>query len=278
MLFPRSFTLRLTLSYVLLFGLSMLLLLGFIYWSSVDYMRRESDAVIQAEVDGLAERYEVGGLFGLMQLIEERVRREPRDRSLYLLTRPDYQVLQGNMPRWPQGAADREGWIDFSVAADDGAASLRARGRHFTLPGGTHLLVGRDIEPLLRREARMREVLAWGLGLALFLGVVGGAFLSRRVTHRIETVNRTTRDIMRGDLSRRVPLKGTDDELDRLAANLNRMLDRIESLMEDVRRVSDNIAHDLRTPLGSAPSFLGETRSRSRTRGVRVRSDDTRCR
>jgi signal transduction histidine kinase len=250
-LWPRSFTLRMALGYMLLFGLSSVALVGGIYWSSVSYMRGESDAVIEEEIRGLAERYEVGGLFGLLQLVEERVAREQGDGSLYLVAGSGYEPLRGNIPRWPRAVADAQGWIEFSLA---GGELARARG--FALSGGLHLLVGRDLTPLLRREARLREAMAWGLGLTLLAGAAVGLFLSRRVSRRLELVNRTSREIMRGDLDRRIPLQGGGDELDNLAGNLNLMLDRIQSLMDDVRRVSDNIAHDLRTPLGRLQQHL----------------------
>ena len=110
--------------------------------------------------------------------------------------------------------------------------------------------------------------LVWGLGLMLLLGALGGWWMSQRMARRIEAINRTSREIIHGDLSRRMPLQGTDDELDRLSGSLNQMLDRIQSLMEDVRRVSDNIAHDLRTPLGRLHNDLDGLRSELLAREV----------
>jgi signal transduction histidine kinase len=92
--------------------------------------------------------------------------------------------------------------------------------------------------------------------------------MSQRMASRIEAINRTNRDIIDGDLSRRIPLQGTNDELDRLASGLNEMLDRIQALMEEVRRVSDNIAHDLRTPLGRLHNQLDNLHSEVERAGL----------
>jgi signal transduction histidine kinase len=147
---------------------------------------------------------------------------------------------------------DSEGWASFKLMSNETGShgEYAVRARHFTLPGGYHLLVGRIISHLLDLKERIAGTMAWALGVMLILGGLVGWWMSRRMAQRIETINRTNRDIINGDLSRRIPLSGTDDELDRLAGGLNEMLDRIQALMEDVKRVSDNIAHDLRTPLG----------------------------
>jgi signal transduction histidine kinase len=228
----------------------MLLLMTFLYVSSVHYMQREADAVVAEEIHGLAERYEISGLIGVAQLVAERVSRNPPGTSVYLLARADYTPLQGNLRAWPADAIRDGEWLEFAVAGEAQNPPWQARARHLILPGGMHLLAGRNLSPLLHIESRLRHSLAWGLVLTLLLDAAGGYYLSRRVSHRLETVNRATHDIMNGDLRRRIPVHGSNDEFDRLAGNLNRMLDRIETLMEDVRRVTDNIAHDLRTPLG----------------------------
>jgi signal transduction histidine kinase len=116
------------------------------------------------------------------------------------------------------------------------------------LAGGFRLLVGRDIRELEASQALIKQALWWGLAITIGLGLLGGLTLSRGVLRRIEQINQTSRDIMSGNLSRRVPTGGSS-EFDELATNLNAMLDEIERLMEGIKQVSDNIAHDLRTPL-----------------------------
>jgi signal transduction histidine kinase len=119
----------------------------------------------------------------------------------------------------------------------------------FQLPSGFRLLVGRDLE---ERERLYDVILAagqWSIALVIVLGLAGGFFVARRVLRRIDAMTETSRTIMAGDLSGRLPTAGSDDELDRLALNLNVMLERIEALMRGFKEVSDNIAHDLKTPL-----------------------------
>jgi signal transduction histidine kinase len=100
------------------------------------------------------------------------------------------------------------------------------------------------------------EALAWGLAITFALALGGGLTMSWSVVRRLEAINQTSRDIMEGDLSRRIPADGSGDDFDQLAGNLNLMLERISGLMESVRQVSDSIAHDLRTPLTRLRSQL----------------------
>jgi signal transduction histidine kinase len=260
--FSRSFTFRLALTYMTLFVLSVMLLLGFIYWFAASYMVRESDELIVAEINDVADRYDMLGLDGLVSLIDERLSHQPTGLSVYLLTDHDYSPLAGNLKSWPMAGTDAQGWINFKLVSSEGGhpGENLVRARRFTLPGGYHLLVGRIISHLVAMEDRIMITLFWGLGVMLLLGGVVGWWMSRRMALRIETINRTNRDIISGDLSRRIPLQGTNDELDRLAGGINEMLDRIQALMEDVRRITDNIAHDLRTPLGRLHNQLDDLR------------------
>jgi signal transduction histidine kinase len=247
----RSSSFRLALIYMTLFGGSVLLLLTFIYWSTARYMAQQADATIEAGIAGLAERYRTSGLSGLTNTISERVSRKPGGYSIYLLADEDFRPLVGNISRWPPGRATQEGWLDFRLEGEGWPAgeNHRARARAFQLRGGFHLLVGRDLHELQRTEQLIVRTLVWGLAITLVLGLIGGSMMTRSLVRRIEAVNQTSREIMSGDLSRRIPMNHSGDDFDELAGNLNAMLDRITSLMEEVRRISDNIAHDLKTPL-----------------------------
>lgn len=266
----RSSTFRLALYYVGLFTLSVLFLFGFIYWSTAANLARQTDATIDAEIKGLAERYQTDGLPGLSNQIRDRIgRQQPTGLSIYLLADGRYQPVMGNLDRWPGNAEELEGgWIRFDLTDTRGTEETvhAARARTFRLPSGFRLLVGRDIRELTQAQARIVKTLAWGVGIMLLLGLAGGYLMSRSATRRIEAINLASRDIMSGDLSRRIPTRGSNDDFDQLAGQLNHMLDRIESLMESVRRVSDNIAHDLKTPL---------SRLRNRLEEARLRSDDS---
>jgi signal transduction histidine kinase len=240
-----------------LFGASVLILLGFIYWSTIAFMGRQTDAIIDAEIEGLAERYRVSGISGLTDLIAERLSRKPAGSSVYLLADDSLQPMVGNLDRWPVAAPMADGWLSFRLEDQASSGDVhKARARVFRLQGGFHLLVGRDMHDLQQAQGYIIKALVWGLAVTVVLALVGGSMMSRSMVRRLETINETSREIMQGDLSRRVPTKGSGDDFDQLADNLNSMLDRIELLMEDVRRVSDNIAHDLRTPLSRLRQHL----------------------
>jgi len=259
-------TFRLALIYMVLFAGSVLILLGFIYWSTVTYMSEQTDATIRAEITGLAEQYRQRGLNGLEKTISERVERNPNGSSVYLFATPKLQPLAGNLSPWPDATPGPDGWLDFEFK-DPGAGGrvFQARARVFILQDGLHLLVGRDTRELKATQQLITRALLWGVAITLALALLGGVVMSRGMLRRIELINQTSRDIMAGDLSRRIPIRGSGDELDQLAGNLNSMIDEIERLMDGIRHVSDNIAHDLRTPL---------TRLRNRLEQLQIDLED----
>lgn len=262
----KSSTFRLALLYMGLFGASVLLLLGFIYWATAGYMSRQTDATIEAEITGLAEQYRQRGLTGLSNVIAQRIARNPGGASVYVLADPDYRPLVGNLDRWPEATPGGDGWLTFSrtltaIEAGETHGPYPVRARAFRLAGNLNLLVGRDIRDLRNIRGMIAEALAWGLALTAALGLIGGAMMSRSMMRRIDSINQAAAEIMTGDLTRRIPGKGTGDDFDRLIDNLNAMLDRIEGLMDSVRQVSDNIAHDLRTPLTRLRGELEQLRA-----------------
>ena len=260
----RSYTSRLTLLYALIFSASTLLLFYFFYLFTASYMAQQVDNTIEAEIQGLAERYDDEGLEGLSTLIADRVNRQlarATGNSIYLLTTYTFRPLVGNLDRWPKNATVDDDWIEFElVISQETNATHLARAKIFRLPGRYGLLVGRDINQLTEAKRRIVQALIWGLAIMLLLAFAGGLILGRRTARKIERINQTTRSIMSGDLSRRVPLTNHNDDFDQVADNLNKMLDRIQGLMEDIRRVSDSIAHDLRTPLARLRQHLEEAR------------------
>jgi len=248
---PRSSTLRLSLLYLMLFLASVVALLSFFYWSTAGFLARQTDATIEAEVEGLHQRFRIGGLSALTALIAGRVERDPGRSSVYILADQNFRPIVGNLTRWPLPGAVPGEWVEFEmdVPSPAGEVMHRARARHFTVQRNFHLLVGRDIQDLLELRERIFRTSAWGLAATLLVGALGGVWMSRRFVRRVDRINTASREIMRGDLSKRIPVDGSGDELDQLTVQLNQMLDQIETLMAGVRQVSDNIAHDLRTPL-----------------------------
>jgi len=247
----QSSTFRLALLYMAIFSISVLLLLVFIYWSTAGYMLRQTEETIEAEITGLAERYNLTGLPGLKDVISERLGRQNNDTSLYLLADSLSRPILGNVKEWPKEKPSDTGWLTFRVPSKqaDGGEKHQALARTFLLRGNVQLLVGRDIHDLEETQALIREALFWGLAITFVLALAGGTMMSRAMMHRIEAINTTCQQIMGGELSRRIPRTGGEDDFDKLVDNLNRMLDRIEELMHGVKQVTNNIAHDLRTPL-----------------------------
>lgn len=261
-----SSTFRLALLYMLLVGASVAILLGFIYWSTAGYMARQTDATIGAEIQGLAEQYRRRGLAGLSRVIAERIARDPQGASVYLLSNPDGEPIIGNLDRWPAVAPDAEGWVGFRARLPSGTApedGYAARAKVFRLRGDLRLLVGRDVRELVAIRELILDAIAWGLAITVGLALLGGWLMSASIVRRLDIINQVSREIMQGDLSRRVPDSGTGDDFDQLAENLNRMLERIETLMASIRQVSDNIAHDLRTPLSRLRNRLELLRGES---------------
>ncbi len=248
----RTTTFKLTLVYMTVFALFAAFLLGYFALNTRRLIDEQITETVNAEITGLSEQYRIGGIRRLVVVVDNRARRPGS--SLYLVTTFNGDALAGNVTALSPGILDSPGWTETAYRRlDEPEGATRpeheALVRVFKLPGGFRLLVGRDLE---ERERLFRIVLAagrWSIAIVLVLGLAGGLFVSRRVLRRVDAMTETTKTIMDGDLGGRLPVAGTNDEIDRLAENLNEMLERIESLMRGLKEVSDNIAHDLKTPL-----------------------------
>jgi signal transduction histidine kinase len=242
----RTSVFRLTLAYMALFALSVGALSAFIYWATLGYLDTQTNAIIEAEINGLYEQYERSSLRGLADVIEERVQRDTERRSFYLLADAIGRRVAGNVQEWPIGLDDAQGqWVDFVQAG----SATPVRANLLRVGQGFRLLVGRDIRELTAIRQVLRRASIYGITLTLALALLGGVLLALSAERRLAEINRTTRQIMAGDLSRRAPLKGSDDEHDELAQNINAMLDQIQTLLEGMRHVGDSVAHDLRGPI-----------------------------
>jgi signal transduction histidine kinase len=247
----RTHAFRLAALYFLVFAASVLGVLLFVYWKSANFIEQQTEATLDAEITGLAEQYAQRGLSGLVQILAARSVGDRGDAIIYLVTDPDGRPLAGNIAAWPADAPTHSAWLSFALERRVGARTEThpARGRLFIIPGGYRLLVGRDISDAAAFRSQVRSTLVWAGLIALGIGMVGGTVMGRNLLRRVEQVNRTSEHVMAGNLSDRVPLDGTSDEFDQLAVNLNRMLDQIERLMTAMREVTDDVAHDLKTPL-----------------------------
>jgi signal transduction histidine kinase len=246
----RTSVFQLTIVYMALFAASVIALFAFIHWSTIGYLQRQADAVIQAEVAGLREQAERGALLGLIDVINERVQDDTDGRSIYLLADAAGLPLAGNViGGWPRGLPFREGWVDSLAVRNHLGGTTPVRAQVLAVGPGFHLMVGRDVRELVRINEVFRRASLWGIGLTMGLSLVGGLLVGLSAQRRIAQINRTTRQIIAGNLSQRVPVQGSRDEHDELARNVNAMLDQIETLLEGIRHVGDSIAHDLRGPL-----------------------------
>src|SRR5450432_2518248 len=227
-------------------------LLGYFALNTRRLITEQITDTVDAEITGLSEQYRLGGIRRLVIVVDARARRPGS--SLYLVTTNAGEALAGNVTALEPGILDKPGWTETAYRRLDETEAPEhpehlALARVFELPGGFRMLVGRDLE---ERERLYHIVIAagrWSIAIVLVLGLAGGLFVTRRVLRRVDAMTETSRSIMAGDLGERLPIAGTGDELDRLAENLNVMLERIEALMHGLKEVSDNIAHDLKTPL-----------------------------
>jgi signal transduction histidine kinase len=260
----RSASFRLPLLYAVLFILSAGALFTTVYWTATAAMQNDMAAVLRSEALQLAEVHRRSGLIGLADQITRRINFRTKGPIFYLLQAPNSRVVVGNLPGMPPV----NGVIDFEPKQETSEADAerpKLMGFGLTLPDGSFLLVAQDSTRLTDMQHAIVRAFAWASGLALLLAIAGGALLGTNFLRRIDTITRTSRAIMEGDLSARIPVRGTHDEIDQLIVSLNAMLARIQQLMDGLRQVSSDIAHDLRTPLGRLRQQLEDARERATT-------------
>jgi signal transduction histidine kinase len=246
-----SSTFRLALIAIGTFGVIVSAIFSYVYLSTSSYVRSRSDRAIMTEYSSLKSAYERSGRDGLISLLQQRIADGNLADNVYLLADSTSARLAGNLGAWPSAATAAGGWIEFRAPEPLPNANMRPllRAMSGTFPGGDRLLVGRDISELDGFSDQIKTAVISCVVLIFVLAGVASILVTRRTVGRIEQINATSRAIMQSGLDRRIPLRGSHDEWDRVAENLNLMLDRIETLVGEVKQVSDNVAHDLRTPL-----------------------------
>jgi signal transduction histidine kinase len=224
------------------------LIIGALFWQTNELLTEQVISGLRAEVAELTRDSAAGDLADLAEKVKARSR--PEGPQLYFLGLPDGDKIAGNLNRMPPELVDStQGGVFRYEGEGKGRRSRLGVAIPVDVGKGARLVIGRDIEDQRSYAARIKRTFLWAFGLISLSALAVGLLAGRSVLRRIETINATSRSIMAGDLSRRVPVRGSDDELDELAVSLNAMLDRIEQLMSGLREVSDNIAHDLKTPL-----------------------------
>lgn len=250
--FFRTTAIKLSLIYLAVFAGFAVFLVVYLNTNTATLLTRQLNDTINAEIKGLAEQYGQRGLPGLIALVERRSRQPGA--NLYLLVNESGNVFAGNIARISptlfQNVNSEPKEIRYRLIEEGAVAEGHvALVRVFELRGGFKILVGRDIGEREALQEVARQTFAIAGVLLVILGLISWVFVSRRVLKRIDAVSNTTQSIISGDLSRRLQITGSGDEFDRLAIGLNAMLARIEELMHGLKEVSDNIAHDLKTPL-----------------------------
>ena len=245
----RTSTFRLAALYLLLFALSVGALLAYVYWNTALLLERQTDETISAEVQALADQYRFRGLQGIIETIQRRSHDDTG--SIYLLADDAGKRIAGNLESLPAAASAETSWIEFPlvVKRSEGSEQHVARAFHTDLEGDFDLIVGRDVDALRQFAGIMRSTILYALAIALVLGLGGGLLMSRNFLRRVDAITAASHTIMEGNMAGRMPVSGSGDELDRLALALNQMLDQIERLMQGMKEVSSNVAHDLKTPL-----------------------------
>ena len=250
--FFRTTAIKLSLIYLAVFAGFAVFLVVYLNTNTSALLTRQLNETINAEIKGLAEQYGQRGLLGLVTLVERRSRQPGA--NLYLLVNNSGNVLAGNIARISPSLFEnvdsepreiRYRMIEEGSVAADHTAVVRV----FELRGGYKILVGRDVGERKALQEIVRQTFIIAGGMLVVLGLISWVFVSSRVLKRIDAVSSTTQSIISGNLSRRLQVTGSGDEFDRLAVSLNAMLGRIEELMHGLKEVSDNIAHDLKTPL-----------------------------
>ncbi len=273
--FLRSTSFRLLAWYAAVFGASVAVLFLIVYWITLAALDAQLSDSVERETEVLVELYRSRGLDSIVRAIELRMAELRPPRRYYLLQDAAGKRIAGNLPPMKPVEGEQVLPVRFLLAdptskPEDPADAYPVVAQGRRLKNGGFLLVGESRYRAVKAREAIVRALAWGIAITVLLAGAGGAALGIGFLRRIEAINRTTRSIMDGELAKRVPVSGGGDEMDQLAVNLNAMLNRIQALMESLKRVSDDIAHDLRTPLSRLRHRLEDARGRTGPHGDAV--------
>jgi signal transduction histidine kinase len=239
----RTTAFRITLLHLGLTLLGTLALSGVAWWASTGFALRQLAQDIEHDSGLLVQAARLGGPASIALSIEARIAADRSGTQYYLLAGPDGGRLAGNLAT----AQRATGWRRLSLSGAEVETEMLALGT--PLPGGTFLVVGRDVAPVRQLEGFLLAAAGWVGGAALLLGLLGGVLVGRGVTRRAAAMDAALARVEAGEIGHRLPVRDGGDEFDRLARRINTALDRLQGLMQVLRQVTDDIAHDLRTPL-----------------------------
>lgn len=249
---------RLSLVYVLLFSLVAAVAMGFIYWVAKDHIAQQTDTRLRLESQVLAEHYRTGSMGSLQETVRLRNRDSARgDKRFFVYALTD-QIMSDSLKNGEDYF--QEGRLTFATLTYAQVLRLvsipayasqsdKARTLVTDLQGGWQLLVAADLSEQRALLEKMRGSIWAAIGVIAASAILGGVLMGYYVLRRIDGVSKTATSIIKGDLSQRMTVTNRNDEFDRLSEVLNSMLQRTEQLMQAMREVTDNLAHDLRNPL-----------------------------
>lgn len=249
--FFRTTVARLALIYIVVFALTTSALFGSVYVLTLRAVDDGTENLMESQLQGLSEQYASFGLRGLVTVIQARSQSLDRSRAVYLLADENMHPIVGNLSAWPELDAQRDKWFEFhvTVTTHNGSEEHPIRAALVTLPDGYRLLIGTDVIERAQLAVVMQRVGAFALVLSVLIGAVIAVWMNRRLLNQVHAIAAAGQDIADGDFARRLPVRGSGDELDELATHLNALLERIEQLTLALRFVIDGTAHDLRGPL-----------------------------
>ena len=252
----KTFTFRLTLVYMGLFGVSVVILFSFIYTFAMNYMQGQVNDTIKMRYNYLQAEYHDSGTKGLEAKIGELIAGDDEGAEIYLLLNKEGEKIAGNLNEMPAIAASGEGidktgiWVDFKIEATRSEENnVGVRAFVYPLSKWRTLLVGRSTKAIERIQQTILQTFWASFFVTIFIALGGAVVMTRSVMHRINIINRSAHTIMHGNLSTRIPFTEGGDEFDELSSNLNQMLDKIEGLLASLGQFASNIAHYLRSPL-----------------------------
>ncbi len=245
----RNARTRLILASILLSSVVTVSVLGIVYVTTNVIIEQETRSVVEAEITGLSDDFERLGLLGLAAAIDRRVQSSTKQDAIYLLTDYRGRTISGNLATWPTSVEPGGGWLELDLVRTDSEEEVPIAAISIRLESNARLLVGRDASG----RQKFDRILVQSAGLALIaafvLSLITSWLLTRLVFSRITDISDTANTIVAGDFARRIPVRGTGDEFDRLAVTLNDMLGRIEELVNNLQLTTNSLSHDLRSPL-----------------------------
>jgi len=244
-----SSTFKFTLLYVAIFAVSVACVLGFVYSATIDDIEGNIKNVINSQIGKIRAEFVKTGEDGAVYAITEIMQEDFDRMSFFMLIDPNWRVIAGNVETWPGGSEGR--WITFipKVQRETGTYWVPALARTVTLPDKHLLMVGYNLWHIQKLKSGAMRIMYFTTAIILFVGMIGGIFITNIVKRRVEKLNAVCQKVMSGKLKERVQVSGSGDEFDMLGQNFNAMMTRIEELVDGIRTVSHNIAHDLRTPI-----------------------------